>query len=451
MQITENDFRNILLEVLKDDFYNYDSFLKIVSIEFTDKIETLAISVEERPKMLVNINFINKNCETIEEVKAVIFHELLHVTLGHNLIISEDKVMALIYNIAFDSIINMIIHKIKGEKYSSVMTNIYSESEIKISYILMPYQKNFTTENLVLDEIWKNLYESNNITQSDVINVLKDIIKNEINVLVIGNHFSDKSNSYNKLKNQTSIEIKNNSICRLGGFNKENNMNDGNDEIFSNKSKGDSSTLFNFDKEVDNTKSILSWKIKIYNKLLKFLDESKSKIRNSKNYYPFISPILSNKDRRGFVRSIWYDSFVFSKWYTEKDIDSKDTNVYIDLSGSMTEEIPYLISVLFKLKKYIKNPFWAFSTKVEKARFKGNRLISDNTGGTSIIPVFEHIKKNKVKKTIIITDGVFENYSADLEIFKPKSQILFVLVPACSQEVIESWGFKYIKLDKINN
>jgi predicted metal-dependent peptidase len=148
---------------------------------------------------------------------------------------------------------------------------------------------------------------------------------------------------------------------------------------------------------------------------------------------------------------MWNNNFVFSRWTTIKNIDSKQANVYIDLSGSMTHELPYIISVLFKLKMYIKNPFWAFSNKVEKAKFEGNKLISKTTGGTSIIPVFEHIKEKKIKKAIIITDGYFEICcGSDLESIKPKSDILFILVPDSSEDTVKTWGFEYIKINSLN-
>jgi predicted metal-dependent peptidase len=456
MQITKDKFREILSEVLSDDFYNYDSFLKIVDIEFTDKVPTLSVSIEERPTMKINIDFMNRHCKTVEHVKALIFHELLHITLGHNLIIPEDDSKALINNIAFDCVINMIIHKIKGNKYSSVMTNIYSQLEDKITYILMPYQKNFTTENFVLDDIWRNLYQSNNISQSDIINVLEDIIKKEIYVPLIGNHsdgISKDSEDIKKesdIKAKSGIKIKENTADKIKGFNNKSQAVVNNEEENYQKLRGDADYLNNIEMQTNDMRLMLSWKIKIYKSILRFLEDSKSRVKNSKGDYDFFSPVLNNKDRRSFIKSMWNDNFVFSRWTTIKNIDSKQANVYIDLSGSMTQELPYIISVLFKLKMYIKNPFWAFSNKVEKAKFKGNKLISKTTGGTSIIPVFEHIKEKKAKKAIIVTDGYFESYfDSNYESIKPESDILFILVPDSSEDEVKSWGFKYIKVDSL--
>jgi len=127
MKITKKEFKEILFEVVSEDFYNYEAFLNIVSIDFTDKVETLAVTFGEKPNMLVNINFIRQHCATKEHVKALIFHELLHINLGYNLIFPDDEEKTIIYNIAFDAIINSVIHKIKGEEYSSFMKSLYSK------------------------------------------------------------------------------------------------------------------------------------------------------------------------------------------------------------------------------------------------------------------------------------------------------------------------------------
>jgi hypothetical protein len=462
MKNTEKEFKEILSKLLSEDFYNYESFLKIVSIDFTDKVETLAVTFGEKPKILVNINFVKEHCVTKEHVKALIFHELLHINLGHNLIFPDDEEKVIIYNIAFDSIINSIIHKIKGEEYSSFMKSFYSKNG-DVSLILIPYDENLSTGSIVLDDVWKKLYKSDNVTYKDVINLLENKTKDlNNNIFLIGSHpigvpyindsivKSQTKNEIGKVKNQIP-KIKDSLMNKLRSL----GINDKNlgirDNLGNNKNMGYSDDVNDFEKSADKAKAILSWKIKIYKSILRFLEDSKSRVKNSKGDYDFFSPVLNNKDRRSVIKSMWYDSFVFSRWTTIKNIDSKQANVYIDLSGSMTQELPYIISVLFKLKMYIKNPFWAFSNKVEKAKFEGNKLISKTTGGTSIIPVFEHIKEKKAKKTIIITDGYFEIYSdSHYKSIKPKSDILFILVPHSSEDTVKSWGFKYIKIDSLD-
>jgi hypothetical protein len=48
------------------------------------------------------------------------------------------------------------------------------------------------------------------------------------------------------------------------------------------------------------------------------------------------------------------------------------------------------------------------SSLVVAARFKDGKLEYECTGGTSIGPVFEHIRTNKIGKSLIVSDGYVE-------------------------------------------
>jgi predicted metal-dependent peptidase len=82
--------------------------------------------------------------------------------------------------------------------------------------------------------------------------------------------------------------------------------------------------------------------------------------------------------------------------------------IYLDVSGSMSEEIDELISLLYHFRTYIKMPLLVFSNEVVPARFKDGKLEYESTGGTSIGPVFDHLRQNNIKKSLIVSDGYVE-------------------------------------------
>jgi hypothetical protein len=57
--------------------------LKVLCVEFTDTVPTLAVTCEQRPRLLVNLAFVREHCHTEAHVKAVVCHEFLHVLLRH--------------------------------------------------------------------------------------------------------------------------------------------------------------------------------------------------------------------------------------------------------------------------------------------------------------------------------------------------------------------------------
>ena len=75
-----------------------------------------------------------EHCATDDHVKAVICHEFLHVLLCH----TEDKrPLTPARHLAFDAVINAIIHRTFGPSFSSMMGKYYAEAD-DIRRILRP-------------------------------------------------------------------------------------------------------------------------------------------------------------------------------------------------------------------------------------------------------------------------------------------------------------------------
>jgi predicted metal-dependent peptidase len=82
--------------------------------------------------------------------------------------------------------------------------------------------------------------------------------------------------------------------------------------------------------------------------------------------------------------------------------------VYLDVSGSMDEEMPLLVALLGRLSRYIRRPFWAFSNLVAPARIEQGRLVADTTGGTSMGCVLAHVTRTRPSAAVVVTDGYIE-------------------------------------------
>ena len=76
-------FRAILAELIDENPFAIRAVLRILGVEFTAGVPTLAVTCEERPRLLVNLDFVGEHCRTDAEVKALLCHEFLHVLLRH--------------------------------------------------------------------------------------------------------------------------------------------------------------------------------------------------------------------------------------------------------------------------------------------------------------------------------------------------------------------------------
>ena len=72
MQMTKQHFNQIIKELINENPLACQAVLSILEVVFTEDVDTLAVSLSDRPRLLVNLNFLNHNAETETEVKAVL-------------------------------------------------------------------------------------------------------------------------------------------------------------------------------------------------------------------------------------------------------------------------------------------------------------------------------------------------------------------------------------------
>src|SRR6187200_28995 len=83
LRMTAEHFRSVYRELIDDNPLAIRAVLKVLCVEFTDTVPTLAVTCEARPRLLVNLAFVRAHCRTEQHVKALIGHEFLHVLLRH--------------------------------------------------------------------------------------------------------------------------------------------------------------------------------------------------------------------------------------------------------------------------------------------------------------------------------------------------------------------------------
>ncbi|MBK6602396.1 MAG: hypothetical protein IPG28_12885 [Betaproteobacteria bacterium] len=99
--------------------------LRILGVEFTADVPTLAVTCEERPRLLVNLDFVTEHCRSDAEVKALLCHEFLHVLLRHT---EARKPFTHARHLALDAVINAIIHRQHGPEYTALMSRYYADA-----------------------------------------------------------------------------------------------------------------------------------------------------------------------------------------------------------------------------------------------------------------------------------------------------------------------------------
>lgn len=168
-------FHALYQELIEENPFAVRAVLKVLQVEFTETVPTLAVTCETRPRLLVNLAFLKKHCRTDQHVKAVICHEFLHVLLRHT-----ERIAAFspAEHVAFDAVINAIIHRELGDDYSEFMSRYYAK-EKGVRRLLRPPTRTERTPDFgsrsPLMRAWVSLYNGLLIAD-DIADLARDIL-----------------------------------------------------------------------------------------------------------------------------------------------------------------------------------------------------------------------------------------------------------------------------------
>jgi len=457
--INEKRFGEIIIELIDDNPFAIRPLLKILDIIFTTTVPTLTVICEAHPRLLVNLEFLKKHCQDDQEVKAVICHEFLHVVLRH----TETKgFFSMAKHLAFDAVINAIIHRQYGTGFSSMMSNFYGKAPGLIK-LLRPMNAKERTECSLMDhlpqwvEAWAALYDGE-LVADDIESLVKDIEKSNANRLPIGapggkwpgvfkiqgglpDQLGDFLGDHENLGKPFPKELQDALEVTLRQMN-------GSGIWRSPKGRGIGKNpyeaLF-----VEQNEPMRRWERKTLEILKRHLSPDTHSRAKRLEQAGFHIPVLSPKDRRAFLRAMWAPFLPDAEWNTQQPKRIGTAQVYLDVSGSMYAEMPVLIALLNRLSRYIRRPFWTFSTKVAKAIIEQGQLKAQTTGGTSMNCVLEHIAKTCPTAAVVITDGYIETLDRRL-VKKISATRLHVLVTRDGRpNELRRAGLSYTQLERL--
>jgi len=408
MQITKKHFNSILTELIDENPMACRGILRVSQVVFTTAVPSMGITIAGRPELCVNLEFVNEHCRTEAHVKAVLVHEFLHVLLNHT---EKFKQVTLALNLALDAVINAIIHRTLGSEYSGMMSSYYRSSKGKVR-LLRPmtggeeddWESN--CEQNELFDIWASLYQGRLVADDllDIAEIIGDPDELELRRLedgtFLGNH-DERPHDVDEISAEVDAILHETMTSMNGGG------------IW--RSPRDRGVGLNYAKLnlSPQDKAMRVWE----KEAVKVLSECVTPDKNSwfeRKEQTMSLPILNEADKRGFLRSTWSGFLPDIVWTTGKNVRRGTTQIYLDVSGSMNEEMDALVSLIRRLRRHIRLPFWAFSDTVEPAAIKNGKLITSTTGGTSMNAVLEHVAKTRPGKAVVITDGYIEECDANL-------------------------------------
>jgi GNAT superfamily N-acetyltransferase len=103
-------------------------------------------------------------------------------------------------------------------------------------------------------------------------------------------------------------------------------------------------------------------------------------------------------------------------------------HVYVDVSGSMVEEMPYMFGVLSRSREMISDPIHEFSERIEDVTFSEfEHGVCRTTGGTDFSCILQHALDKNFKQIIVFTDGFARYNDAVGDRFKSAGKKLHIV------------------------
>ena len=435
-------FHALYQELIEENPFAVRAVLKVLKVEFTETVPTLAVTCETRPRLLVNLAFLKKHCRTDQHVKAVICHEFLHVLLRHT---ERFAGFSPAEHVAFDAVINAIIHRELGDDYSEFMKRYYAK-EKGVCRLLRPptfteqrshYNYAVRTRSPLVSA-WHSLYDGRLIAD-DIADLAKDFQDAKTvpskGTVLIGGH--DHTEFVGELP-EVLQEALDQALKSMNG-----------DGIWrSPKERGVGANAYRA-AIPGVSEGVQRWRRETLEVLRRHLVPDPKAVRHDTRPLHFTVPVLSPGDRRATLRALWSPLLPEALWSTEQRLRSGTAQVYLDVSGSMNAEMPLIIGLLARLGSFIHKPLWAFSNVVAKAEIVNGRLLADTTGGTSMACVLEHIAETRPAAAVVVTDGYIETLSPGLLAGVRGTRLHVIVTRDGSPAMLQQAGISYSQLSEL--
>ena len=412
MEIDPNYFRAILDELIEDNPLACQGILSISRLDFTPSVPTLAVTLnEDPPRLLVNLDFIRERCNAEVHVKTLLLHEFLHVLLNHT---GEFDVCDPAINLALDAVINHIIHRSCGAAYSEFFRIYYKAGPSDWQALLapvvspdrIPYGKGVDP---MISQLRYGLLLGT-VLADDILDLARDLASpksrsrspESTQPEFLGNHDPDFQGG-RKLSEPVARAL-NETFRQLDG-----------NGIFREPSKRGFSNPAAVSQEwVAREEKLRRWERAAWKTIRPMLTPDPRSTRYEFEDRPVSLPVLNGADRRGFLRSLWNPIIPDVRWELPERRMAGSTVVYLDVSGSMAAEMQSLVTLLNRLRRWIRLPFWAFSDEVAPATIENGQLKTRTTGGTAMNCVLAHLAETRPEKALVVTDGYIEACNPEL-------------------------------------
>lgn len=390
------------------------ALLSIASIEETDTIPTACVTLGQHPRLLVNPNFVNQYANTTVKLQTLIGHELLHVALGHT---RRYTTCSALDNLVFDCLINATLSKADPTpERTALFRDFYAEDRFPECFLRPPddwhpgarvrLPKALRSSRIdglpFVKDVYRRLWSDAGVSGSEIRAAIKlgaagfdtpiDVAITQIPLL--GGHDEDETHTEKGELTEHFADLVRNEIA--------------NKLTERGASPNGSFPLHQIQEKITPSNQRIRMQLRsLFEHLAHGIGSARLKSSPDTNH-KYVTPI-PHKDRRAIVqRLLGIQPMLYNTTNTGLSIRSSEKiHVYLDVSGSMDSVIPTLYGAMHDCSQWIHDQIHLFSTQVADISFKQLRNgVRITTQGTDINCVAAHMEKYRVKRALLVTDGL---------------------------------------------
>ncbi len=403
-----------LIRCLPAASFEMETLCRLAGIKASYDIPTAAVECRQRPNMLLNPDFVAQYCKSDEHLFLLVMHELWHIILAHTRLYPR---VTMIHNIAFDAIINAgLSRQFSAPEYRGFFEAINPADQFPGMLLRPPvgWPENPQyppAESLPPGglEILQRLYPPHNRTYDadplyeEILELLRQAgLGQEYVVILLGDHDSSEREGQ-ALDNALFREMLKGMVGKWPKF-----------PIAVNREAGSSEGLSDWfsDRQPSSEQARRAFAQTLRRCLGTRSGRERRKARADTPGTTGMGVLPNARDRLNPARRqlgapgmLWNQTGQVRARVPEKP---SKAHVYLDVSGSMAELLPHLLSILLPYVSQNQADVFQFSNYVEPMPLedlKKGKLRS--SGGTDINCVLRHALEAHpaIHRALIVTDG----------------------------------------------
>jgi hypothetical protein len=379
----------------------FSKLLSLLDIRASDTVDTACVTLGGRSRLLLNPHFVDSRCRTDETLAMLVMHELFHVLLGHTRLFER---ITPAQNFAFDAVINaQLCLLFPAPASTALFRDLYAADRLPWALLRPPDGWGGHAPQWVLKgqagRIHRSLYTDASVTYGELFGLLERLFQEAGAVAgskgkLLGSHREGKTAGSGP-DPEVTREIRE-IIARWPMLDRGSGRDDGG-ELTRKRLR-----LARARREAVGAIRRALWP------LLDLADGVSTTPRRAWIDMRISLPFRSGADRRAELKALLGEEPLFFQGRASAPglERHRRAHVYVDVSGSMAEELALIYGALLPLLDCLHPRIHLFSTRVEDvgpAELKRGEVAS--AWGTDIVCVTTHLLERRVRRALIITDG----------------------------------------------